>query len=126
MKTFSNVANQCHLVPFPRSDPRCAKPRSEAPEPIAHDLVDGDCSNPFREETLNRFWAWRSGMETFSKAANQCHFVPCSRTNPRWAKPRSETLERIVHAVAKGQCSNPFWDRGLNCFWAWRSGMKTF
>jgi hypothetical protein len=43
---------------------------------IAYGLADGDCSYPFREGVLNRFWAWRSGMKTFSKVANQCHFVP--------------------------------------------------
>jgi hypothetical protein len=57
MKTFSNVANQCHFVPFSRSDPRCAKPRAEAPELIAYDLADGDCTYPFCEGTLNRFRA---------------------------------------------------------------------
>jgi hypothetical protein len=36
----------------------------------------GDCSYPFRERVLKCFWAWRSGMGTVSKVANQCHFVP--------------------------------------------------
>jgi hypothetical protein len=40
MTTFSNVANQCQLVPLHRSDPRWAKPRSESPEPITHGLAD--------------------------------------------------------------------------------------
>jgi hypothetical protein len=69
METFSNVANQCHFVPCPRSDPRRAKPRSETPEPIAQNLADGDCTNPFRDRVLNRFWTWRSGMKTFSNVA---------------------------------------------------------
>jgi hypothetical protein len=40
MKAFSNVANQCHFVPFPRSDPSCAKSRLETPVPIAHAAGD--------------------------------------------------------------------------------------
>ena len=69
------------LSPNPRSDPRWAKPRSETPEPIAQNLADGDWTYPFRTRVLNRFWAWRSGMKTFSKAANQCHFVPSTEND---------------------------------------------
>ena len=65
----------------------------------SQNLADGDCTNPFREGRLNRFWPWRSGMETFSKVANQCHFVPFPRSDPRCAKPRSETPEPITHDI---------------------------
>jgi len=99
--------HQLFISPVPphRSDPRWAKPRSETPEPIAHDLADGDCTNPFRTRVLNRFWAWRSGMKTFSNVANQCHLVPPHRSDPRWAKPaqrrpsRSPTPSPIVPDV---------------------------
>jgi hypothetical protein len=64
-----------------------------------HAIADGECSYPFREERLKHFWPWRSGMETFSKAANQCHFVPFSRSDPRCAKPRSETPKPIIHDI---------------------------
>jgi hypothetical protein len=56
-----DLLNQGHFAPF------CANPVVRA---------GGGCTYPFCDEVLNRFWAWRSGMETFSKAANQCHFVP--------------------------------------------------
>ena len=60
-----------------RRTPRRRRPSSLRRSPAARpDRADGDCTNPFGEGVLNRFWAWRSGMETFSKAANQCHFVP--------------------------------------------------
>jgi hypothetical protein len=54
MKTCSKAANQCHFVPFSRTDPRWAKPLSETPEPITHDRADGDCSYPFGDRLLNR------------------------------------------------------------------------
>jgi hypothetical protein len=59
--------------PAGRKSTTRAKTRSETSEPIAHDLADGDCTNPFGERVLNRFRAWRSGMKTFSNVANQCH-----------------------------------------------------
>jgi hypothetical protein len=113
-------------VPTGAAIPRWAKLRSETPEPIVHAVADGECSNPFRTWVLNHFWAWRSGMETFSNVANQCHFVPCPRSEPRWAKPRSDTPEPIAYEPADDDCSNPFCDEVLNRFWAWRSGMETF
>jgi len=65
----------CHLVPLcanPRSELRWAKPpRAETPEPIVHAVADGDCTNPFRDRVLKRFWTWRSAMKTFSNVANQ-------------------------------------------------------
>jgi hypothetical protein len=56
-----DLLEQCHFAPF------CATP---------HAIADGECSYPFCDGVLTRFWDWRSGMKTFSKAANQCHFVP--------------------------------------------------
>jgi hypothetical protein len=47
----------------------------------------GNCTNPFRDRVLNRFWAWRSGMRIFSNVANQCHFVPPSTPSPMAAVP---------------------------------------
>jgi hypothetical protein len=61
MKTFSNVANQCQLVPTG------AAIRGSAA---------GDCTYPFRSWGLNRFWVSRSGMKTFSNVANECQLVP--------------------------------------------------
>jgi len=52
-----------------------------------HAVADGDCTNLFGDRVLNRFWAWRSGMKTFSNVANQCHFVPCPRSEPLGAVP---------------------------------------
>jgi hypothetical protein len=78
MKTFSNAANQCHLVPCPENE---------------HDVADRDCTNPFREWILNHFLAWRSAMKAFSNAANQCRLVPC---------PENE------HDVADGDCTTRF------------------
>jgi len=51
------------FAPFctnPRSGPQWAKPRSETPDPIAHDVADGDCTDPFGGGGLTRCWAWRS------------------------------------------------------------------
>jgi hypothetical protein len=50
----SNAANQCHFVPCPENE---------------HYVVEGDCTNPFRDWGLNHFWAWRSAVKTFSNAA---------------------------------------------------------
>jgi len=36
-----------------------------------HGIVAGNCTDPFGDGVLNRFWAWRSGMKTFSNVANQ-------------------------------------------------------
>jgi len=56
MKTFSNVANHCQLVPFPRSDPQRAKPRSEPPEPIANAVADRPvCPESDTRGTIGRF-----------------------------------------------------------------------
>jgi len=54
MKTFSNVANQCHLVPCPENE---------------HDVVEGDRTNPFGDGGLSHFRAWRPAVKTFSNAA---------------------------------------------------------
>ena len=75
------------------------------------DVADGDWTNPFRDWDLNGFLAWGSAVKTFSKAANQCHFVPC---------PENE------QDVVDGDWANLFRDWDLNDFWAWGSAMKTF
>jgi hypothetical protein len=49
---------------------------ASSPDVSPKNLADGEWSYPFRDQVLNCFWAWRSGMKTFSKVANQCHFVP--------------------------------------------------
>jgi hypothetical protein len=53
--------------------------RATGRDPVVR--ADGECTNPFGEGVLNGFRAWRSGMETFSKAANQCHFVPSTEND---------------------------------------------
>ncbi len=61
------------------SDPLRAKPCSETPQPVAHDIADGDCPYTFQPRVLNRFWVWRSAMGTFSNVAwfkYACFLVP--------------------------------------------------
>jgi hypothetical protein len=72
MRTLGNGAVLRHFAPTRVAVRGRRSSRSETPEPIAN----GDCTYPFGDRVLNRFRAWRSGMKTFSKVANQCHFVP--------------------------------------------------
>ncbi len=61
------------------SDPLRAKPCSETPQQVAHDIANGDCPYTFQPRVLNRFWVWRSAMGTFSNVAwfkYACFLVP--------------------------------------------------
>jgi hypothetical protein len=52
MRILGIGANPCHGVPCLENE---------------QDVADGDWTNPVRDWGLNRFWTWRSAMETFSK-----------------------------------------------------------
>jgi hypothetical protein len=99
MRALGNRAILRHFEPTRAAIRGGRSPCAETPEPIA----DGDCTDTFGEGTLNRFWLWRSGMETFSNVANQCHFGPRSAAvrdgrSPVPRRPsRSPTTSSSVH-----------------------------
>jgi len=119
-RTLLKSCQKLPLCATPPSNPLWAKLRSETPEPIAHDLVGGECPDPFRFWVRTHFWPWRSVTRTVLKSCQKLPLCATQRSDPQSAKPRSETPEPIAHAVADGDCTDPFRDCVLNRFWSWR------
>jgi hypothetical protein len=65
-------------------------------------------------------------MKTFSKAANQCHFVPLGAAILWGRNPAQRRPIPSLTTFADGDCANPFREGLLNRLWTCRSGMKTF